>query len=309
MKKLCTVVAVLGMFALAACGGGDNNGGGGTEQDAINNSVAAFRAIESNVEDNFGAVCVLKALWDCNEACQVGSLEYDDVQDKAILNSCEHTDGSTFTGTVQYNDALGTMDLDLSLFGDCTYVKGTITGAEEENCQGTVTATCAGEDITCEMESSCETCTITSGGGGTTTNAALVAALEGFESTVPPLQDIPTECTDLGLGVYSCDCTGGGTVEIEGLDLTHASCVESGLTYTGNSTTTHDLVDNENIVTYDYSVFGACSDATGTLTLSLGGDGGCSGSITATCPDPSTQGATETATCNFGVVGTECQCT
>jgi hypothetical protein len=304
------VVAVLSIFAVTSCGGEDDGNGGSTTQDAIDKSIAAFQDIESDVEDNFGDVCVLKAQWNCNAACEVGSLDYDDVTETAILNSCEHTDGSTFTGTIQYNDALGTMDLDLSLFGDCTFVKGTITGADVDNCDGIVTAKCNGEDITCEMESSCETCTITSdgGGGGTTGAPALSAALAEFLTKVAAgdyLMDILTYCTGSSPIYTDCPCPDSGTFDWDFLaeERVYESCsATSGLVFTGT-------VQEPTLGSFDFdlmSQFGLCTSVTGYVTL----DDTTSmltcteGTLSGICPSATPPG-TETVTCT---VASDCTC-
>jgi hypothetical protein len=316
MRKLFFVVAVLSAFAITSCGGEDDGGnGGGTVQDAINKSIAAFQAIESDVEDNFGDVCVLKALYDCNAACQIGSLEYDDVQDKAILNSCEHTDGSTFTGTVQYNDAQDSMYLDMSLFGDCTFVKGTITGVETDNCQGTVTGTCAGEDITCEVDSSCDTCVVTSdggGGGGTTGAAALNAALGEYLMNIAAgdhILNAPNDCSGTAPDWYDCPCPSSGTLDwdLNTNEIEYYSCTGSaGLVYDGS-------VDQSSLNTdpfvFDFILmdqFGLCTDVTGSVSLDATSVTPLctAGSLSGTCPAEAGVG-TETVSCT---VSSDCTC-
>lgn len=284
MKKISIAVALVSMIAIASCGGSSSTGGGGgggTAQQTINSAVSAFGGL---VEATFalaeGGNCPAKAVWDCSAACSNSgaTLDLDDAG-IATLASCQAS-GLTFSGTLTGSETSFT--LNMGTFGGCTGVTGTVT--DNGGCSGTVTGNCAGESITCAMDTSCETCTITStgggggGGGGTTAQLAIDNSGEEFVALL--------DFMDGGCSAFPCNCPQAGTVNFVSSSLFLTSCQINGLTFTGEMST-----DN-NSTTMNFPTFGECESVTGTITGDLEGTSGCSGQLMGLCVNQS-------ITCNF----------
>lgn len=312
MKK--TIVVLFAALALAACGGGGGGGGASTAQQAINNAIAAFQAIQDKVDADFDNVCTAKTVYDCSAACSNSgaTLDLDDVTQTATMNNCQDS-GLTFTGTL--TGSTSSFALNMQTFGECTNVHGSVvdSGVTVENCSGTVTATCLGENVTCEMDSNCDTCTVTSGGGGTT-NPALAAAMEGYFGALysipdPSSAEYAQRCVDVLPAGFDCDCLGGGTLagdlSTTPQVYTFTTCVDdgTGLSYTGVTNTTQDPMDSSTVtLQFDtMTTFGQCTGLTGSVTITSGPS--CSnGTINATCP--AVAGGTETVSCT---ISADCQ--
>lgn len=280
MKRIVLVAALIGMVAVTSCGS-SSGGGGSTAQQAINSGISAFDGLANNVFNNFDQVCTAKAEWDCSAACSNtgGVLDLDDTTDTATMNNCQSS-GLTFTGTLTGDDDSST--LDMSQFGECTNVEGTITdtGTTTENCTGTITATCAGQNVTCEMSTDCDTCTITATAAetaGTTPQQAVDTSGDAFGVVNEELAECQTN---------PCNCSGGGTVDVGADDLTFNACVVNGETFNGTITQT-----GPDTVNMNFQTFGQCTGINGTVDGMIA-DTNCSGQLSGTC-------AGQAITCNF----------
>ncbi len=159
IKIAGVVIALCGAIVLAISCGGDSGGGGGTTpQQAINNSALGFGNIIDSIVANPEAVCTPKTVFECT-CPNGGTVDLDDTAYSLTFNSCK-SDSLTYTGTVQTDLYFSTLTVNMTQFGECTNVNGTITGVDVDNCSGTLTGTCAGQTVTCTMSADCETCTI-----------------------------------------------------------------------------------------------------------------------------------------------------
>ena len=155
MKRMGMIVALFGVLVLAACGGSSDSGS--TAQQAINNSAAAFGNIVDSIFDNPDA-CTVKAMLEC-PCPSSGTVDVNTDTDLLTFNSCV-SNGLNYSGTIQTDDTGSSITVNMSQFGECTNVTGTITGADVDNCSGSLSGTCAGQTITCTMASDCDTCNI-----------------------------------------------------------------------------------------------------------------------------------------------------
>jgi hypothetical protein len=133
-----------------------------------------------------------------------------------------------------------------------------------------------------------------SGGGSDTAKAAAEDSFDGFGEV---LDSDDVEACWIGTAT-SCDCPGGGTLEVDaddGIAVTMDGCTSSdGLVYSGTLTMDDDYVINGNM-----AQFGECSNVTAS---NISGDD-CTGSSSGTC-------AGESYTCNLtsdGDDGCDCQ--
>lgn len=312
MKKLYMMVAVLGMFALAACGGSSSDG---TAQDAINNSANGFGNIIDTILDNPGS-CTAKTLLEC--PCPTsGTVDVDDATYDMTFNNCV-SDGLTYSGTVQTDATGSSVTVNMSQFGECTNVTGTITGADVDNCSGTLTGTCAGETVTCTMDSTCETCTIntTSTDSGSTGVPALAGAFDEYMSSIfggDHILNAPTACSGAAPDLTNCPCPSSGTFDwdLGTHELIYATCTASdGLPFTGTVQQSAPGSNPFNISFSSMTQFGLCTDVTGSVALDpTSSTPACtSGSLSGTCPAAATAGTPSTTEVVNCTIAADCTC-
>jgi hypothetical protein len=117
------------------------------------------------------------------------------------------------------------------------------------------------------------------GGGGSSSNTAIQAAIDSFLDfgTVVDSTEIK-QCIDLAQAT-PCPCPGGSgtaTWNAATLTVTLANCKSAaGMTY--NGTIKADSIDPTEL-TADMTVFGECTNASGTVSTN-----GCGGNISGTC--------------------------
>ena len=143
MKKM-RWMALVGVLFLASCGGG---GGESPGEAAAEASVDAFLSIM--MSDNLADCvdCVVGTSPTCN--CPGGgNITLDATCSNITVNNCKSSDGKNFNGTITTDGDV--LNVNLTSFGECSNMEGSNIPLFGD-CSGTVSGSCAGETITCDV--------------------------------------------------------------------------------------------------------------------------------------------------------------
>ncbi len=135
------MVCVVAVVALISCGGRKMTG-----EEAAETSMDAFIGLlfSSSVEPCTDGV---------STSCSCpggGTVTGSDTS--YSYNNCNDASGNTFNGSVTLNNATDTIDANFPTFDECINVTSTgIPANDEDNCAGSISGTCAGEAVTCNL--------------------------------------------------------------------------------------------------------------------------------------------------------------
>lgn len=171
------VLAVLSVI-MAACGGSSTGTGGtaGTSGSlsavsALTDAMTVFQEVMPMGDEETAMACACDETGrTCTCTCPGGGSVSGTVAENGfslVYSNCKTADGVAFSGTMNgegtsegSTEAVITVEMDT--FGSCTGVSGETTiydiNTDGETCSGTITATCNGEQVSCEQGADCSSC-------------------------------------------------------------------------------------------------------------------------------------------------------
>jgi hypothetical protein len=141
-RRVAVMVAVVSF--LAACGGG-----GGSSNNAIQAAIDSFADFTTIVDSAQIQQCwALAQTTPCD--CPGGGTATGNLTAQTItLVNCKSAAGWNYNGTFTVNVGAEEVTADMTAFGECTTVNGTVSASG--TCGGNISGTCDGGAVNCDV--------------------------------------------------------------------------------------------------------------------------------------------------------------